>query len=344
VLLMLLLTAGGVSYGAPAGEGVEVSAALGAVWDPWVGEEAALTALDPVATEGVRVVQSALAVEAHGPVGSHALLRVEEGIFHAGALEAAEAQVGWLAPGGFGEASVGRADIPGTADRDWEPEAQIFAVRPLLSRVLLPNHAAGVGATVAYPDRASLRAGLSYLTATADAPFRWARLRVHPLGPPPEREDAAVDGLALTASAGWLGLDSEAQGELRLLDADLDLRWRFVALGGEGVWVKASSAPPRQEWILRAQSLLCPLPKGSDLHLALRGERVTGVVEGEDARWLLSARLAFRSADARFVPFVEAALSREAGTGVAAGEDVVALSRGLERVNDRLSLGARYRF
>jgi hypothetical protein len=319
VLLMLLLTAGGVSYGAPAGEGVEVSAALGAVWDPWVGEEAALTALDPVATEGVRVVQSALAVEAHGPVGSHALLRVEEGIFHAGALEAAEAQVGWLAPGGFGEASVGRADIPGTADRDWEPEAQIFAVRPLLSRVLLPNHAAGVGATVAYPDRASLRAGLSYLTATADAPFRWARLRVHPLGPPPEREDAAVDGLALTASAGWLGLDSEAQGELRLLDADLDLRWRFVALGGEGVWVKASSAPPRQE-------------------------RVTGVVEGEDARWLLSARLAFRSADARFVPFVEAALSREAGTGVAAGEDVVALSRGLERVNDRLSLGARYRF
>jgi hypothetical protein len=82
---------------------------------------------------------------------------------------------------------------------------------------------------------------------------------------------------------------------------------------------------------------------GGDLHLALRGERVVGFDVGDTPRWLGALRLAARDPSGRATLYGEYFLSREPGTGVAPGEDVVSLPGGAERDNDLLTVGLTLR-
>ena len=68
------------------------------------------------------------------PTSTFAEIRVEEGIFHAGALEAGEALVGW-SPRNELVLWIGRTDVPVTLDRIREPEDDALSIRPVVSRI-----------------------------------------------------------------------------------------------------------------------------------------------------------------------------------------------------------------
>lgn len=315
-------------------------AALGAELAAWVGEEADVLAWDPWATEGVRMAASALGLEVEHEVGAFAELRVEEGVVHAGGLEAAEATVGWKG-GEWGEWWVGRGDLGVTLDRAVEAEDLGLSTRPVVSRAALPLHASGVGGELGWEERVEVAGGAAWSSSTADAPWLWARLEVAPLGERPERLDAPVEGLRGSAGAGAAWLRSAALGEQRLLTGDLSLRFRAAALDVAALHLHTPDAPDRLELWAQAGTRLARAGEG-DLHLLVRQERVTGLAEGERARWLTTGRLAWRSADLGVVPYLHATVSRETGSGVAAGEDAVGL--GAERANDVYGAGMLLRF
>jgi hypothetical protein len=256
---------------------------------------------------------------------------------HAGGVEFGEARVGWASPKGFGGAWVGRADLPATRDRDMEAEDLPFSTRPALSRAVLPLHATGVGVGAAWPECADVDLGASWPTTTADAPYTWARLRAHPLGALPEEWDAPVEGPRVQLGGGVARLDSPSLGETLLVEADLAGRLGGFAL--EGGWIRLATDHVSDEaWAELGGAT--PAVHGADLHLALRGERVTSLVEDEDLRWIGTARLSLRASDRRFALYAEYTLTREEGTPAG---DVVTLDRGIERANDTLAVGARLR-
>ncbi len=322
-------------------------AALGARAWVWVGEDAETTRYDPVATEGVAVVPLALEGEARTARGLFALVRIEEGVIHAGAVEAAEARLGVEAPGGWGELWLGRGDLPVTRDRTREPEDLALGLSPVLSRATLPWHAAGAAGGLSWPERASLRAGLAYTAPSSDAPWLWSRLDLHPLGAPPADERLRVAAFTADLGAGLATLDSPSLGRTRMLSGDLELRWGPALLAGGYTRVDGEDAggaqTARAAWDLQAGAGVLDLGP-TTLRVALRAERATGLEEGEDARWLGLGRLSLTDPDAAVEAFVEALLSREQGDGVSEGEDVVVLGRGVERANDAISVGLRMRW
>jgi len=322
---------------------VEVEAALGAQWVPLVGGEAALVRQDWIQLPGARLAQSVLALEVAGPLHTHAELRIEEGVFHAGGLEAAEAILGWAEPTGHGGLWVGRGDLPVTPDRRIEAEDHALSVRPVVSRAALPLHAGGVGADVAWPERASLAGGLAYASATTDAPYRWARAELTPLGPPTSRQDLPEDGLTLHLGGAVLSRVSDTVSDVWLTSADGALRWGPLLLGGG--WVRAridGSTSQELEEVLAELGLRGPSWSWGSLGLFTRGERATGLEAGEEARLLGTARLSWLDPDARLTVYVEGTLSRE--QAAPASEGVVDLGRGIERPNDTLALGGLLRW
>lgn len=315
-------------------------AALGAELAAWVGDEADVVAWDPWATEGVRMAASALGVEVEHRVGAFAELRVEEGVVHAGGLEAAEAAVGWKG-GEWGELWVGRGDLGVTLDRSVEAEDLGLSTRPVVSRAALPLHANGAGGELGWDDRVELAGGAAWSSSTVDAPWLWGRIEVSPLGERPDRLDAPAEGFRVAAGAGAAWLRSVALGEQRLLTGDVSLRFRAAALDAAAIHLHTPDDADRLELWAQVGTRLARAGKG-DVHLLVRQERVTGLAEGEDARWLTTGRLAWRSADLGAVPYLHATVSRETGSGVAAGEDAVGL--GAERANDVYGAGMLLRF
>lgn len=317
-------------------------AALGAEVIPYVGAEADLTRLDPVATANARIPVAALGLDVGAAGGLHATVRIEEGIVHAGGLESVEAHVGWEHPAGWAGAWVGRRDLALTRDREMEGEALIFPTRPTLSRASLPVHANGAGVLLAVPDRARLTAGVAWTTTTADAPWLWLRLAAHPLGPLPEWQDEPAEALRVQLGGGAAHLASEGLGAQWVLTADLAARWRTVSVDAGWTEVQTTDAPGgdvrRDGLVAEVGTRVAPLPVG-DLHLAARGEHLTGLEPGEDARWIGAGRLAWRSEHRRAEVYLFGQLSRESGTGVAPGEDAVGLPGGAERANDLAGLG-----
>lgn len=346
MLLALPLAAadeGGLTAGPFALHG---EAALGARAWVLVGDEADTTRYDPVATEGVGVSPLALEGLAQTEGGVYALLRLEEGVIHAGAVEAAEARLGWAAPGGQGELWLGRGDLPVTRDRGREPEDQALGLAPILSRTLLPWHATGAAGALAWPERATLQAGLAWTTASADAPWTWGRLDLHPLGPVPDDERVNSVTPTFVLGGGLARLDSPSLGQSLLWTADGELRLGPLLLGGGWTGTEQGEGEERSSRrAVHAQAgggLLTV--RNITLHAMLRGERATGIEAGEDARWLGAGRLSLSAHEAALEGYAELLLCRERGDGVEAGEDVVALGRGVERQNDALSLGLRARF
>lgn len=315
---------------------------LGAQAMPLVGDEASTLLGDAVGSEGVRVVPLVGEVGARGPLSTFAVVRVEEGLFHAGALEASEARVGFVSSKGIGGLWVGRSDLLFSRDRDVEAEDQTFSLRPMLSRLALPLHMSGTGFALALPERITAEGGLAYATATADAPYRWGRLRVHPLGALPDRTDGFSEGLRVQLAGGLVDLQSEALGSERLWAADLTLTAGPLQVSGGAQHEASAGDDPRWSSVVEAGSRVLALP-GGDLHLALRGERVVGFDVGDTPRWLGALRLAARDPSGRATLYGEYFLSREPGTGVAPGEDVVGLPGGAERDNDLLTVGLTLR-
>lgn len=316
---------------------VGLSATLGARWAAHVGDEAALARLDPLALAGVSVYPLGATLSVSSGAG-YALLRVEEGHAHAGSLEAAEARLG--ADVGWGGVWLGRGDLPVTRDRAREMEDRPLTIAPLLSRAYLPQHAAGAAATARWPERGELSAGLSWPTATADGPYTWGRLTVHPLGEPPADEAAEVRRLTPSASAGALEQRSPSLGTRRLLSADAELRWR--GWGVTGGWIQYTDPDDtHRQWLAAAWGPLVPLGERQDIHAYARVEHLLdGIVEDEDGRWLAAARLAWRREQATL--YVEGLRSREQGLLDTQG-DIVVINPQVEWANDILMLGARWR-
>jgi hypothetical protein len=316
--------------------GFDLSAdgALGAELLAYVGDDADITRFDPFATETVRVVPAAVAVRVDGPTGVFGALRAEEGVVHAGGLEAAEARVGW--DRGWAGGWLGRADVPLTRDRDDEAEDLVFSVRPVLSRALLPLHATGAGARLAWPDRVTAELGASWPALTSDAPYVWARLRVHPLGPLAEEQDAPCDQPRVQLGGGIARLDSPSIGRQLLLAGDLSVAWGpvFADVG----WVREADTTVREEWLAEAGGAV-GRRAGPDVAIAGRVERVTGLSDDEDARWIAAARVALRLYDRHVEAYVEGLHSLEVGVAASADEDVVVLDDSIDRANDSLALG-----
>jgi hypothetical protein len=320
-----------------AGFQISGDAALGAQALPYVGDDADVTRLDPVATETVRVLPAAAALRLDGPDGFYGALRVEEGVVHAGGLEAAEARVGWRHA--WTDGSLGRDDVPLTRDRELEAEDLVFSVRPVLSRDLLPLHATGARAVATWPgERGSLAVGASWPALTSDAPWTWARLTVSPLGPLPEEQDARPGSPRIQLGGAIARMDSPTLGESVLLAGDLSVAWGRVF--GDAGWIHAVDGP--EEWLAEAGVAIGP-SQGPDVHVAARGERATGLEEGEDARWLASARVALRLHDRRVELYAEGLHSIEQGSATRPGEDVVVLNDSIERSNDLLAFGVLLR-
>ena len=317
-----------------------VSGALGGRLTVFVGEDASFRKLDGLTSTGARVYPLALTGSLQGPRGGYALLRVEEAGAHAGSLEAAEARLG-IHTGMLG-GWIGSGDIPVTRDRDREMEDRHFMISPMLSRILLPAHASGVSAAGEWPERAGMDLGLSWPTATADAAYRWGRIRLHPLGEVSRDESSSDDGVLLQLAAGGLWQDSESLGELRLGTVDAEIRYRSVGLAAAYLTTDGPTWTA-SEIVVWAWGRLLSVDAGA-LSGQVRVERVAGVLAGEDARLIGSARLAVHPAQGQIDLFVEGMLSREKGDGVVDGEDVISLGRGIEHENDTLSLGARMRF
>lgn len=320
-------------------------AALGARAWVWVGEAADTTRYDPVNTEGVGIAPLALEGEARTEAGLFALVRLEEGVVHAGAVEAAEARVGWAAPAGWGELWLGRGDLPVTRDRLREPEDRALGLSPVLSRATLPWHATGAAGSLCWPEKITLQGGLSYSAPSSDAPWAWGRLDLHPLGAPPDDERRSADGLVFGLGAGLAALRSPSLGDSRLLSADAELRWGTWLLSGGNTSTLARDTGGEET---RRAAWNAQIGGGLDLRqttlrATLRAERATGLEAGEDARWLGAGRLSLLRQDAAIEGFVEWLLSAEQGDGVEDGEDVVVLGRGVERANDALAIGLRLR-
>lgn len=323
-----------------------IHASLGAQWMAWVGDEADLARFDAAPTEAVRMAQSAAELEAVGPGGVAATLRLEEGVFHAGGLEAAEAWVGLIGWEGRLGVWIGRNDLPVTRDRQRENDELVLSQRPVLSRTLWPIHPTGAGGGLALADKLAVQGGASYTSLNADAPLWWVRADLTPLGPPPDRQDEAVQGVCMLLGGGWLAQRSESLGDTLLWTADLELRIGPAELSGAWVHHEVSRdalRDQRQEWIAAAGSRLFRVGTG-DLHLQVRGERVTNLLPGEAVRWLPMGRLALRLQEGRVQIYSETLLSFEEGSGVLPGEDVVASGRGIERDNHVVSAGMLVRW
>ncbi|MCB9763419.1 MAG: hypothetical protein H6739_26870 [Alphaproteobacteria bacterium] len=310
-------------------------AALGAQWVAWVGDESAIARLDPIPTESVRIVQSALGIEITGPLNSYAALRVEEGLVHAGGLESAEALVGIQSSNRVFGAWVGRNDLEVSRDRDYEPEQLIHSVRPVLSRVTLPIHAGAAAVSAAWPERASLEAGVAYPSLTADAPYVRARVRLHPLGTMPEAQDGYAEGVRFQLGGAALWHPSPSLGTSLWTDADAELRWRWWMLSAG--WIRFDGPQLSQELLAELGGRLFGVRR-ADLYAYGRVERATGLEDGEDARWLGAGRLCWRAAEGRVRVYTELTMSREQGTAPADG-DVVVLDPSIERRNGTAALG-----
>lgn len=259
---------------------------------------------------------------------------------HAGALEAAEARLGFERPAGG--LWIGRADLPFSRDREMEAEDLALSWRPVLSRAALPLHASGAGAALAWPERARLEAGLSWTSASSDAAWRWGRLSITPVGPLPDRQEDHAEHLRLGLGVGAARLASPSLGTSTLGTADLELRWRGALLGGgAGRWWDDGEVIDAA-WGELGGHIATLGPVGLRLHG--RVERVVALEDDEDARWIGAARLGAWVLDDALEIFAEVGLSRERGSAVAPGEDVVDLGRGIERANDVAALGARLRF
>ena len=318
---------------------VEASATLGAQWIGLVGEDAALARLDWIQLPGVRMAQSALEVEVSGPQGTFAEIRVEEGIFHAGALEAGEALVGW-SPKEELVLWIGRTDVPVTLDRVREPEDDALSIRPIVSRILLPLHVGGVGMDLAWSEWAQIRGGISYATASVDRPYGWVRADIHPLGPVPARRDEPVDSTVFSVGGSVLQRDSESLGWVRFTTGDVE--WRSGPFLLSGAWVQTNQdGDITGSWIAELGMGLPPASWGR-LHTHMRYESVTGLEPDEERRHIGTGRLSWQTTDLRFTGYLETSISRE--TGSVASEDVVDLGRGIERSNDTLTLGGLMRW
>lgn len=320
-----------------AGLTLGVSGTLGARWAVAVGDEAELARLDPIVREGVSVYPLGVTLSAASGAG-YALLRVEEGLAHAGSLEAAEARLG--ADVGWGGVWLGRGDLPVTRDRAREMEDRPLTIAPLLSRAYLPQHAAGAAATVRWPERGELSAGLSWPTTTADAPYAWGRVTAHPLGEPTTDETDPVDRLVPAVSVGALQQRSPTLGTRQLLSADAELRWR--SWGATAGWIQYTDPDAtHRQWLAALWGPLVPLGPRQDLHATARVERLLdGVIDDEDGRWIGAARLAWRRDQATV--YVEGLHSREQGQLEPEG-DIVVLDSQVAWANDALLLGARWR-
>ena len=314
----------------------QVHAALGARWTAAVQDDADLSSLDAVATPQVTLAQSALEVGLSSPVDPdghvrvRALLRVEEGIVHAGGLEAGEAWVGLDALGQVLAMQLGRDDLPVTRDRRTELEEQPHALRPALSRTALPVHADGAALTLSWPRLASAQGGLSWQSRTADAPMQWTRVDLSPLARTEGPFSVELGGAALRHPSPSLGTST-------LWVADGQLGLGPVRLAGG--WQRFDRPTGLLQETLAEVGLDLRLVGLHHLAVDLRGERVVGLVDGEDARWLGTGRLAWRhAADPDVQGYVEALLSREQGS-VAASDDVLVFDDRIERRNDALALG-----
>lgn len=319
-----------------------LGASLGVQWLAWVGDEAEQTKLDPVLREGIRAVQGSLDLALRGPSWTLAHLRVEEGLVHAGGLEAAEAELGLREPEGRGWFIVGRGDLFVSWDRLREAEGLLFVDRPGISRVYLPLHVDSVRAGGALERLGAVQAGLSWAAGSADAPYRWVRADLHPLGEPGPYQDSHVEGLRVRAGGAFLDLDSPTLGGRRLLSADGEVQLAHHTLGGG--WQRWEESPLTGAAAVRSGVQvflgLQVLELGEHaVRLDLQGERAQALVDGEEARLVGQARVAWQPLEAAFTGYVGTRLQREEGSAVAPGEDLVDLGRGVERANDLVHLG-----
>lgn len=296
-----------------------ISWALGARGLVWVGDEADLTRYDPVAAENVQVIPAALELE-YQPADWFARVRVEEGLIHAGGLEAAEASVGWARP--WAEVALGRDDLPVSADREVETEELGFFFRPVLSRSVLPLHTTGVRASFAWPTRASLTTGLSWPTPTADAPYRWARASIGPL-------------VGLRLGGALLSLDSAATGRFTWIAADG--AWSLGPVTVAGGWNQAVDTQKRWQWQAELRGELFP-ERAQGGVIGARVEQVFGLEEQEDSRWLLTSRAGVRLRPEGVLLYVEAQHAAEVGT-LPVTPGVVVVEDGVARANDVVAVG-----
>lgn len=297
---------------------LRIDGAVGAQAQLWVGDGADSTLADPYTNETVRILPAALGVGIErGP--AWAGLRIEEGTVHAGGLEAGEARVG-LAGGPF-RAWIGRSDLPWSLDRDVEIEDQAPSLRPVLSRTVLPLHATGAGLELS-PAFATVEAGASWTALSSDAPWLWARARLHPL---PRAVIRPQLGGALLRS------DSPSLGEQWAWAADLRVESDPAWVSGGYAWARTGSERA-EAWVeLGGQVPLGPV----EPQLVLRGERATGLAEGEDLRWIGLGRVGLGLPAWRLSTYVELLHSVEEGTPAG----VLSLDGGADRANDAVSLG-----
>lgn len=286
---------------------------LGAQWMAWVGDDASVRGGDPAVTEGVRLAQTALEFEMQGPAGAFATLRGEEGLAQ-GDPDALEAWVGVALAGGKGGVWIGQNDLPVTRDRGRENDGLALSWRPVLSTRAAALHPAGAGLGLAVPGRVSMRGGAAYDRVGTDAPMWWGRLDLHPLGPPPERQDQRVERVAFLLGGGALRHRSSVVGDTGLWTGDLELRLGPVELSGAWVGLWETSVlgveTASEEWVLTAGTVVAPLPDG-DLHLQLRAERITGLWVDESVRWVPTGRLSWRTGAGALEAYIEGRLSFE---------------------------------
>ncbi len=286
---------------------------LGAQWMTWVGDEARARDGDPALAEGVRLAQTALDLQMQGPAGAFATLRGEEGLAQ-GDPDALEAWVGVALAGGRGGVWIGQNDLPVTRDRGRENDGLALSWRPVLSTRAAALHPAGAGGGVAVPGRLSLRGGVAYDQVGVDAPMLWGRLDLHPLGAPPDRQDQRVERVAFLLGGGALRHRSSVVGDTGLWTGDLEVRLGPVELAGAwvGLWETSTGGVERAsaEWILTAGTVVAPLPSG-DLHLQARAERISGLWDEGEVRWVPTGRLSWRAGDGALEAYVESRLSFE---------------------------------
>ncbi len=314
---------------------LDLEGAIGVQAVPYVEKDADLLALDPVNNEGIRVLPAALSATFGAPYGVEARLRVEEGQVHAGGLELAEAKLGIQHPiAGFW---LGRGDLPVSRDREIESEGLLYSTRPLLSRALLPLHANGFGGHLSWPERLTVEAGGAWPALSSDAPWWWGRLRLHPLGELPEREDAWVEKPVFQVAGGAAGMDSPSLGRSLLLDVDGSLRYRWIGL--DLGWLRQSGAKTVHE-IFVSTSAICINTDLLALGLGLRGERSWG--SEAEQRWIGSSRLYGTLKPAFLTLYLEAYLPIEDGEAPPQ-PGVVLLDRSLERANNWGTVGLLFR-
>lgn len=310
--------------------------AIGAVVVPYVGPDADVVLLDPVWAAGV--LPHPVAARAHlvGPSDLHASLAVEMSREHFGQLGVGEAVVGW-APA-WAAVWGGLADVPVTRDRELHPEDRVAVHEPVLSRHFLPQHMAGVGLGARPGDVVHGRVGVAWASPTADAPWVWSRVAVHPLGPLPEREAEPLPGDARVQVAGGAArLDSEALGDEVMLSGGVDVAASRTMGGAEVVYARRDSTGALEALAYAAQAVPVSSDDRWDMLLYVRGSRATGIVEGEAVRYGLTPRLAFRQLSWNFEVFAEGWLSWEQ----ADSSPGVAVIDGGERDNHAAALGAR---